>query len=355
MTPTRDTAGVRVGVIGAGAIAPTHCEGILLHEDATILAIADTHEGRAVVLQQRYNIRKRYTSAADLLADPEIDAVSIALPTFLHAPVAIAALNAGKHVLLDKPFAMNSTEAAEIASAAASAGVVFTVAMNQRFRAEAQTVKALIERGEIGEIYHAEAYWCRRSGIPAFGTWFGDKTRSGGGTLLDIGVHVLDLCLYLLGDFDIASVTGATYSKFGNRGLGEGGWGASDPGERVFDVDDLASAFIKLKSGTSILLNASWARHQPTTSVMGVDLYGTEGGITTYPPQVSRNGKRDGEYEVVDVALPLRYPMKNRAHNWIEAILGREEVVSTLPENLAVQRVIDAIYESSVSGHEVIV
>ena len=345
---------IHIGVIGAGAIAPAHCSGIQKHPNATLAAIADVNEGRAQELQNRFSVPKRYATVEDLIADSEIDAVSIGLPTFLHARTAIAALEAGKHVLLDKPFAMNSREAESVVAAADKAGVVFTVGMNQRFTNEAQTAKAIIARGDAGELYHAEAAWCRRTGAPRFGTWFGDKSRAGGGTLLDIGVHVLDLTLYLLGEFKPVSVSGATYTKFGNRGLGEGGWGKSDPEERIFDVDDFAAALIKLESGASVALKTSWARHQFDANIHGVDLYGTEAGVSTFPPRIARYGATQGEYETVDIkGLDLRFPQMDRMYNWIDAILGKDELACKPEESLAVQRIIDGIYASAETGREV--
>jgi len=345
---------LKIGVIGAGAIAPNHCSGIKKHPEAELVAIADVHEGRATLLQEQFAIPKRYASPDELIADADLDAVSIGLPTFLHAKTAIAAIEAGKHVLLDKPFAMNAEEAESVVEAAKKAGVVFTVGMNQRFTGEAQTARSIIDRGDLGEIYHAEASWCRRVGAPRFGTWFGDKSRSGGGTLLDIGVHVLDLCLHLIGEFAPVSVSGSVYTKFGNRGLGEGGWGKSDRGEQIFDVDDFASAFIKLASGTSVILKTSWARHQTDANRHALELFGTEAGLSVFPPQICRYGTEPGDYEVVDVkALPPRYPASDRMCNWIDAILGADELACKPEESLTVQRIIDAVYRSSATGSEV--
>jgi len=345
---------VRVGVIGAGAIAPSHCRGVLKHPKAELVGIADASKERARAVQKDFAIPRLYTRVDDLLLDPDVDAVSIALPTCLHAPTAIMALEAGKHVMLDKPFAMNREEAKAVVDAARKAKRVFTVGMNQRFARDSQTIRALVERGELGEVYHAKAYWNRRSGSPRFGTWFCDKKKSGGGTLLDIGVHMLDLCLSLIGNFKAATVSGSVYTKFGNRGLGEGGWGKSDVGRKVFDVDDLAAAFVKLKGGASVLLEASWARHQAEPDLNDVELFGTQAGATVYPARLYRFGRKKGEYETVEPqGVPIRYPDCDRMVNWIEAILGEEEVECAPEQSLAVQKIIDAIYESARTGKEV--
>jgi predicted dehydrogenase len=345
---------VRVGVIGAGAIAPAHCLGVLKHPKAELVGVADASKERARLLQKEFAIPRLYTRVDDLLLDPDVDAVSIALPTCLHAATAIMALEAGKHVMLDKPFAMNREEAKAVIDAARKSKRVFTVGMNQRFARDSQVIRTLVERGDLGEVYHAKAYWNRRSGAPRFGTWFCEKKKSGGGSLLDIGVHMLDLCLALVGNFKPLSVSGSVYTRFGNRGLGEGGWGKSDVGRKVFDVDDLAAAFIKLKGGVSVVLETSWARHQAEHSRNNVELFGTDAGASVYPARLYRFGRKKGEYDVVEPqGVQIRHRDCDRMVNWIGAILGHEELECTPEQSLAVQKIIDAIYESATTGREV--
>ena len=345
---------VRVGLIGAGAIAPAHCQGLLKHPKAELVAVADANKERARALQKDFAIPRLYTRVDDLLLDPDVDAVTIALPTWLHAASATMALEAGKHVLLEKPFAMNREEARAVLDTAKKARRVFTVGMNQRFARDSQIVRALVERGDLGDVYHAKAYWNRRSGTPRFGTWFCDKKKSGGGSLLDVGVHMLDLCLSLLGNFRPVTVSGSVYTKFGNRGLGEGGWGKSEAGRRIFNVDDLAAAFIRLRGGATVLLEASWARHQSEPDRSNVELFGTAAGATVYPARLYRWGRSKSEYEIVEPqGVKIRHQDCDRMVNWIAAILGDEELECTAEQALTVQRVVDAVYESARTGHEV--
>src|SRR5690606_9585115 len=138
---------------------------------------------RLAALCQAKAIAKAYASAEELFADPEIDAVYIAVPNKFHAPLAIQALEADKHVVLDKPFAMNLAEAQEVAAVAQRTGKILTLGMNMRFEPLPQRIKSLVARGELGEIYHAKAYWLRRTGIPKLGTWFGNREIAGGGCL----------------------------------------------------------------------------------------------------------------------------------------------------------------------------
>ncbi len=344
---------IRIGMIGAGAIAPMHCRGILSHPSGELVALADSSRERADALAREFRIPTVYRDYRKLIDDRSIEAVSVALPNFLHAPVTIAALEAGKHVLLEKPFATSEAEALSVIGAAERSGRILTVGMNQRFTVEAQTVRALVERGELGEVYHLKAHWTRRSGAPRFGTWFADRKRSGGGALLDIGVHMLDLALSLIGNFSPLAVSGFSYSKFGSRGLGEGSWGKSDPGERIFDVDDFAGALVRLQGGVTLELEASWARHQAAPDSRDVELFGTEGGATVFPPRLFKGLSGGRGYETIELQDgPLRYPGADRHHNWIDAILGVAGIECTLSQALAVQRIIDAVYRSAENGRE---
>lgn len=346
---------VKVGIIGAGAIAHDHCRNIANYDGAEAVAIADLSAKRRNEIKKAYDMSRAYGSWEELVADPDLDAVAIALPNTLHAPAALAALNSGKHVLLDKPFTVNYVEAKACAAAARRKRRVLMVGMNQRYPDQAQLLRTLVERGDLGDVYHTKVYWLRRTGAPKFGTWFVNKKMSGGGCLLDIGVHILDLGMYLSGCWDPVAVSGQVYTKFGNRGLGEGGWGKSDRNKKIkFDVDDFASALIKCRSGATIELNVSWVLHQETGGRHNVELFGTEAGATLKPVKLFRFGRKKGEYEVVepqDVSIKDKHTC--RQHDWLDAITRRRKPISTLDQALTVQKVLDAIYKSAETGREV--
>lgn len=270
---------IRFGFIGAGQIAWSAAASINRHPSARVVAVQDLNAGRVRELCEKEKIAKGYATTEELLADPEVDAVYIAVPNKFHVPLAIAALEAGKHVVLEKPFAMNYAEACQAAEVAQRTGKILNLGMNLRFNPAAQKARALVEKNVFGEIYHAKAYWFRRRGIPKIGTWFSSHELAGGGCLYDIGVHLLDLCLHLIDNFDPVTVSGSTYTKFGNRGLGEGGWGHSERSDIAFDVEDFASGFIRFSNGVSVSLDVSWAAHLPTASDFDVQLFGTEGGL----------------------------------------------------------------------------
>ena len=345
---------IRVGIIGAGAISRDHGNSVNSYDGAEVVAVADPHAQRARKLARELGAKRVYGSAKELIADPNIDAVTIGVPNKFHAPYSIAALDAGKHVSLDKPFTLNAAEAKQVIAAAKRNKKVFMVGMNFRFREDSQTIREIVKRGDIGKVYHAKATILRRTGCPKFGTWFGQKALAGGGALLDIGVHFLDLCLFVIDNFEPVAVSGAVYTKFGNRGLGEGGWGHSTPGKHIFNVDDFGTAMIKMKNGATVTLNASWVLHMETPGRMGVEVFGTEGGASVTPPKIFRFGKKKGEYEVVEpqgVKIPITHG--NRFHNWLDAVAGKAKPLVKPEEALAVQKILDAIYASSKTGREV--
>ena len=342
---------IRFGFIGAGAIAASSADAVQRHPSAIVIAAQDSHAGRLHELCQSKNIPHAYATARELFADPEVDAVYIAVPNKFHVPLTLEALAAGKHVLLEKPFAMNRHEAQTAADASRKAGKVLTLGMNQRFGDRAQQFRTLVGEGVFGEIYHAKACWFRRSGIPKLGTWFGDRELAGGGCLYDIGVHLLDLCLYVTGNFEPVSVFGSTYTKFGNRGQGEGGWGKSDKSPKHnFDVEDFATGLIRFSNGASVALDVSWACHQAEGNREHVEIFGTEAGGSVLSGKIYRRLEGEG-HAVLDA--PRRdpiYPHRDRFHNFINHLLGKEDLCVTLEQALVVQKILDALAESSATG-----
>ncbi len=341
-----------IAVIGAGAIGHDHISSFQQHPSAKVVAIAEVSPERGREAADKFGIHELVTDYKTLLKRADIDVFSIALPNYLHAPVALAALKAGKHVMLDKPMATNAADAAKLVAEAKKQKVLLMVGQNQRFIPEVQTAKQLIAKGVLGDVYHAKTAWCRRGGIPRIGSWFTQKQFAGGGSTYDIGVHALDRCLYLMGEFDAAAVSGQTYAKFGPRGLGDGNWGKSeiDPNAK-FDVDDLSIALIKLKSGRTVLLETSWAAHQPEGDNNGTQLFGTEAGIKFPPLQLFRKGAHGYNTELVD-HLPNLVD-GNRMVHFINVLLGVNKPYVKPAESLAIQKILDAIYLSSKTGKEV--
>jgi len=343
---------VKVGVIGTGQIGLSHITGCNSSPNAEVIAVADVSKPRLRAAAKQHGVPNTYTDYREMLANDDVDAVTVALPNYLHAPVCLDALRAGKHVCCEKPFAMNAKEAAKVVALAKKMRRTFMLGMNFRFNPDVQVMKTYIDRGELGDIYHARAHWHRRSGIPRIGSWFTQKRYAGGGGMLDIGVHLLDATLHLMGNFKPKAVSGQVYTKFGNRGMGDGSWGMSELDKKAkFDVDDHATAYIKLAGGRSLVLEISWALFQEQANDHGIDLYGTEGGGQLFPPKIFKKPGPNHETIIPSgVALPLP---TERMHHFIDSIVTRRKPICAPEQALAVQKILDGIYESSKTGKEV--
>jgi predicted dehydrogenase len=344
---------LRCAVIGVGAIGSDHLNSLLHCRRAASVAIADSNARRAKEAAERYKIQRSYSDYHELLEQPDIDAVTIAVPNYLHAPVAIDALKAGKHVMVEKPMALNAGEAVKIAETAEKMRRVLMVGMNYRFLAQTQLARQIIQRGDAGDLYHARCFYLRRAGIPRIGSWFTQKKLSGGGCTLDIGVHMLDASLHLFGDFDAASVMAHTHARLGPLGLGDGTWGKSeiDP-RKPFDVEDYCTALIKLKSGRTVQFEMSWAGfHAPDQRESGIDLLGTAAGLTLFPLQLCRNGASG--YETILPGTGKLPQPEDRIHHFVDCILDGKKPMVAPHESVKVQQILDAIYASADSGREV--
>jgi predicted dehydrogenase len=259
-------------------------EAYAAQDGVELVALAGMESDQLRLLGDRYQIaaEHRFADWTDLVAAGCVDVLSIATPTTLHAPIAIAALDAGIHVLSEKPMAETAPVAATMVAAARANAKVLEVSFNHRRRGDVQVLKQLIEAGQLGDIYYAKAGWLRREGIPGMGSWFTRQATSGGGPLMDIGVHMLDMALHLLGEPTVTTATAATYAEFGPRGKGAAAYGLgrkSDVTGDDFDVEDLATAFLRLDGGATLLLESSWAQWIPYDQCY-LTLYGSDGGAS---------------------------------------------------------------------------
>ncbi len=234
-------------------------------------------------------IPQAFTDYREMLEKVQPDITVVATPNIFHKPMTLAALEAGSHVLCEKPLALTYADAKEMMDFAAEKGKILTVGTHYRYSAPMQAAKAHVDAGFFGEIYAARTVWQRRAGIPGYGSWFTNRDLAGGGSLLDIGVHALDRVLYLMGYPEAVSVTGASYDKLGKLGVGLGGWGLdiSKPGAGVrYDVDDLTWAFVRFANGVSLIFQVAWASHLPEQFF--AEVYGTKGGANV----TNREGRR---------------------------------------------------------------
>ncbi len=226
-----------------------------------------------------FGIDRVHATPQELLENPELDAVVIGVPNQFHAPLAIEALKHGKHVLLEKPMSIDSESARLIFETASESGKLLMMAHQMRWSALNRAIKQQVDQGTLGRIYNVKTGWVRKKGIPGWGSWFTRKDQSGGGPLIDIGVHMLDLSLYLMGNPKPVSVYGSTYAEFGPQRRGMGTWGTPNL-EGYYDVEDLATAMIKMDNGATLLLEVSWAAHAAGAKEEPyVQLMGTEAGL----------------------------------------------------------------------------
>ena len=348
---------VRVGVIGLG-VGRHHVYGYATCQKADLLAVCDLDPSRINRLsqdvEQRWGLRVRvphtFTDYHEMLALKELEAVSVALPNWLHAPVTLDALRAGKHVLVEKPMALNAEEAQQMKETAEQMGLKLMVHFNYRFTSPAQMMKRYVECGEMGAIYFAHTGWHRNRGIPKFGSWFGQKAKAGGGPLIDLGVHRLDLALWLMGNPKPVSVSGATYDYIGAR--------LAKEQRKEFDVEDLAVAFVRLENGATITLEVSWATNSERRENMFTHIYGSKGGMVhrnigdTYDFEARFFREEHGA--LVEVA-PRIYPQDTETswQHFVSCILRDEEPMASARHGVEMMQVLDAIYDSAAQGREV--
>jgi predicted dehydrogenase len=333
--------------------------------DVELVGLAGMEPEPMSQLGDQYGIAsdQRHADWKDLVAQGDLDILSIATPTTLHAPIAVAALDAGIHVLSEKPMAENATVAKTMVDAAKRNQKVLDVCFNHRRRGDVQALKAIVDAGLLGDIYYAKAGWLRREGIPGLGSWFTRRASAGGGPLMDIGVHMLDMALHLLQEPAVTSATAATYAEFGPRGRGGASYGstgktgveASD-----YDVEDLSTAFLRLEGGGTLLLESSWAQWIPRDQCY-VTLYGSEGGASIEwggspsDPYRSLNiwTEKDGVPAVLQPNVPPDGRHTAAVLDFVAAVLTGEVDGHQGDEALVRAAVVDACYASAEKGSEI--
>jgi predicted dehydrogenase len=336
---------LRVGVIGAGGIATyAHIPGYKKAAEAgkvELVALADINLERAQSVAAEHGFARAYGDYKEMLAKERLDAVSITTPNLYHAPAAIAALEAGCHVLCEKPPAMNPAEVEAMIAAAQAAGKICTVGLNYRFHPEVEMAKRFIDGGALGEIYAARVKVTRRRGIPSWGV-FTNKALQGGGALIDVGVHMLDTALYLMGYAAPVQIMGSTYQKIGNR-PGINPWGQWD--WEHYEVEDLALGMVRLASGATVMVEASFADNIEKGETT-VQLSGTRGGLQLLPLKVFRE-----EYGTLTDTTPHWVPQQDmyqeEIRHFVACCLGEEEPRVKMDEMLNLQQIINGIYASA--------
>jgi len=340
------------GIIGTGWPGQQHAIALAAIPDIELRSCADSNLERLQSFAETYHPESSFEDYQQLLGDRDLDAAIICLPNFLHFPASLAALEAGKHVFCEKPPTMNAAEMKVLRDEAASRGLIYFFGRQFRFTAAVRTARDIIAEGRLGKIYRARATWIRSRGIPAgIGLWFTDKKRSGGGALIDIGVHALDTAWFLMGTPRPISISAKVFRNFAEL--------VKVP---VFDVEDEAHAFIRFANDAIVELETSWAANLTDDTPIGPEwvgresnncvLFGTKGTLRLKPLTLfeDENGK------LVTVPLESRYrenSFEMQLRNFADAIRGRAPAINNAEQAFELMEMIDGIYASSELGREV--
>ena len=340
---------LRCGVIGV-SMGRGHIQGYQKHPQAEVTAIADVDAARAKTVAAEFKVPGVYTDPSEMIRKEDLDIVSVVTPNKFHKPQTLEALAAGCHVLCEKPMAMNAAEAHDMLAAARTAGRRIMIDFSQRFTEPSQALKREVDAGTLGDVYFGRTSWLRRRGIPRFGGWFGQKALSGGGPLIDLGVHRLDLALWLMGYPVPRWVMASTYNPIARElALREG---------KEFDVEDLAVGLITFDNGATLEVEASWATNIGEQDLMETRLCGTKGGL------IHRNIREGYQFEVELYVERngVQYDLKPHAPvpaatcamgHFVDSILKDEPHMATGEEGLTVMQLLDAIYASAAKGEPV--
>lgn len=344
---------LQLGLAGAGAIGAKHVAAAP-QAQARVVRVVDPDEERAAAMATTCG-GVAGSDPRELWDDSNIDAVIIAVPNCFHKPLALEALQAGKHVLLEKPMALTAGECDELIAAADRAGRILQIGYAHRFTAVGRAAKRIVDSGELGQLRHAKAHLLLRRGIPGLGGWFTTKAIAGGGCLIDVGVHLIDLALYLLGQPRATTVIGATYADFGRRMRDyafETMWAGPPHYDGSCDVEDSAYALVQFAGGVTLDLQVAWACNLPDTGAptSTVALLGDRGGLSfeLFGDHLRLRTETAGLNSESKLALPASNEMVEQMIDFSRAAsTGVYQIGATPSEGRRVQALVDAIYASS--------
>lgn len=335
----------KVAVIGTGSSAHDHAAAFK-QAGVEIAAVVGRNDRQRHAFASKFGVPIQANEYQEVLDIPDIDAVAICLPNYLHAPVAVEAMRAGKHVLTEKPMALDGAAAEEMVRVQRETGKTLMVSLQVRYSPAARLARQYA--AEFGSIYYGKCAYLRRSGIPGWGSWFTRKDQAGGGPIVDVAIHVLDECLYLMGSPKPLYVTARTYAEFGPKGLGKGQYGTQDP-NGYCDVEDLAAALITLDNGAVISLETSWAYHGPDKR--SVEIFGSEGGLSLAMLDdliVYKN--QFGTPVTLRPDIPAQDERVNMATHFVECCTTGKTPETSAEHGLMLSKLFDAMYKSSAEG-----
>lgn len=367
---------LRVAIIGCGFIANgKHLPSIAAMENVETAAFCDIILERAQSAARDFGTPDALVCSDyhDVIAREDIDVVHVCTPNSSHAEITIAALKSGKHVMCEKPMAISAAEAKAMLDTASQTGKLLTIGYQNRFREDSLFLKSLCDSGELGEIYFAKAFATRRRGVPTWGV-FMDKEKQGGGPLIDLATHALDLTLWMMCNYEPLAVMGSTFDKIGKIGSAANGMGVWDPAK--FEVEDSAFGFVKFKNGATVMLESAWALNMIVSNEAMTLLCGTKGGADMFPPggpvdrtgdgqtirnqHIRVNGEQKGKLYVQNFSMGAAFLGGGKPETfsggikemtaWFNAIRGQGELVVKPEQAYTVTRILEAVYQSAASN-----
>lgn len=353
---------LKVGIIGCGGIANgKHLPSLKAINRVDLVAFCDLIEEKAIKAAKEYGTpdAKVYTDYQELLKDDSIDVVHVLTPNRMHAQISIDALHAGKHVMCEKPMAKTAEDARRMVAAAKESGKKLTIGYQHRHKPETQYLKQVIDSGELGDIYYAKALAIRRRGTPNWGVFL-NEYEQGGGPLIDIGTHSLDLTLYLMNNYKPRMVVGTSYKKCENAECGNP-WGGWDPKQHT--MEDAAFGFIVMQDGATITLDATWALNTIEPIPEGsVQLMGSKAGaqikngVSVNKGEYGRLVEKRPDMSAGGVAFydgVKETPGITEQRRWYDAIENDTDPVVLPEQACVVSEILEAIYTSARTGKPV--
>ncbi len=333
---------VRCAVIGLG-MGRAHAHSFMQCEEASLVAVADLDVDRMAPFASDVGDAGLFTDSREMLKHIQPDLVMVALPNYLHKQVTLDALEAGAHVICEKPMAMTVAEAEAMHAAAKACNRRLGINFSQRFTPAHRALKHLADSGTLGDIYHGYCSWTRRDSIPRFGGWFGQKEMSGGGPLIDLGVHRIDLSMWLMGHPKVVSVSGVIHHRIGvPRGREHG---------VDFDVEDFATGLVRFENGASLVLEVSWAGHQREKETQLMRIMGTEGAL-----EMDRgyfHYSRRGDVFCATTIDVESAKARNSVQEMVHCLVTGQPFWGSPEQGINIQRILNGLYESAATGREV--
>ena len=345
---------LKVGLVGVGGISRTHMPGWAASEEAEVVAGSDISGEALEQWGALHNINRLTTNAGELFSDPDIDIIDLCVPNMYHAPLAIAALEAGKHVICEKPLAPTPQDIKQMIAARDKAGKQLMTAQHFRFAGVSKAMKAEIDTGSLGDVYHARGWMLRRNGLIPTATFI-EKKHSGGGPCIDIGVHILDLTLWFMGNPRPVAVSGVADARLAHHPGAFATW-RDGPIPSSFDVEDYAVAFVRFETGATLVLEVSWLLHH---DIRGEDMqawiYGDEGGCHWPSAQFldTNYTTRQFNNRTLQLTQDKMEPHALECVEFAKAIAAGAPSPVPAEQSLQVLAILDGIYRSQAEGREV--